>query len=254
MSFWNLVAKRIFWRHMLVMGVVSFLLITLIQVFLYLFTFHWQKIELPDFRGQNIQEVQSNSKYSHFVFEITDSIYNNDKKPGTIVSQIPSPGSSVKKGRKIYVTIISSTPEMVKLPNLQDLTLRETQSIFQTYGLKIGHIKYVPDIGRTVLKAIYNGKEVEWGASVPKGAKIDLVVGNGSESSSHDEEIVVPKLIGLTREKALERINSLGLNIGKEVYLSNKENKNENKFRVVKQDPPASEKVEYGTEINLWYE
>lgn len=253
MSFFSLITKKYFWKHTLLMLGITFVFILIIQIFLRLITFHGEKIEVPDFTGKNVRELQTSKEFRHFEFEIIDSVYNNDKSPGTVVSQIPSPGSLVKKGRKVYLTIISFTPEMTKMPNLIDLSLRESQAILKTYGLKIGKIEYVPDIGRTVIRAKYNGNVIAWGAPIPKGSKVDLVVGNGSRSVGSDEEIIVPKLIGLSRTKALEKISSSGLSVGKEVFLSG-ENKNDDQYRVVKQKPYHSQKVDYGTEIDLWYE
>ncbi|MCX7696897.1 MAG: PASTA domain-containing protein [Bacteroidales bacterium] len=253
MSFFSLITKKYFWKHTLLMLFITFILVLLIQIFLRFITFHGEKLEVPDFTGMNIVELQVNKEFRHFQFEVIDSVYNNDKNPGTVVSQIPSPGSFVKKGRKIYLTIISFSPEMTKMPNLIDLSLRESQAILKTYGLKIGKIEYVPDIGRTVIRAKYKGNVIAWGAPIPKGSKVDLVVGNGSRSVDSEEEIIVPKLIGLSRTKALEKISSCGLSVGKEVFLNN-EIKNDDQYRVVKQKPGQSQKVDYGTEIDLWYE
>jgi beta-lactam-binding protein with PASTA domain len=98
----------------------------------------------------------------------------------------------------IYVTLNSSEPPQVKMPNLIDVSYRQAVSILLSFGLKEGQISYKPDLAKNiVLKQLYNGQPVLPETKVLKGSSIDLVLGDGLGST----EIDVPELATLLTKK-----------------------------------------------------
>ena len=249
MSFLRFVRTIHFWKHLGLMAIVGFIIVWLITIFLNLFTFHGQSIEVPNFKGMTMDEISAMDGSGRFDFVVVDSVYDLARKPGSVISQLPYSGSHVKKGRSVYLTLVASEPESTKLPNLVDMTARQATALLETYGLKVGKIKYVPDVGQTVLKASIKGKELSWGASLPKGSKIDLVIGRGGKG----EKVIIPDLIGKSRDEARNIVTSLGLNIGAEIFKSKRDTL---KVKVVKQKPSASgeNEINVGETIDLWYE
>lgn len=238
-----------FWRNFALMIILGIILIWVTLFILKLYTFHGQSIEVPDFVGKTMMEINETRESRHYNFIVVDSVYDNSKTPGSVTSQLPLPGSHVKKGRSVYLTLIAFTPEKTKLPNLIDLTARQSSALLESHGLKVGRIEYVPDVGKTVLKAKYKGQVIQWGHVLNKGEKIDLVIGRGKGEG----KVYVPKLVGKTRDKARLAINDAGLNVGAEVFMNPDDTIN---VRVVKQNPRYSEKAEInlGQSIDLWYE
>ncbi|MEZ4894821.1 MAG: PASTA domain-containing protein [Saprospiraceae bacterium] len=53
-----------------------------------------------------------------FAVEVSDSIYEQGKPPGVVVSQDPKAESRVKEGRTIYFTVTKNNPDIIKLPDL----------------------------------------------------------------------------------------------------------------------------------------
>lgn len=238
-----------FWKHMALIIVAGLLLVWITLFFLRLYTFHGQSIEVPDFSGKTLTEIDEMRESRFYEFLIVDSVYDNTKTPGSVVSQLPLPGSHVKKGRSVYVTIIAFQPEKTKLPNLVDFTARQAAALLETNGLKVGKKEYVPDVGQTVIKAKHKGKVIPWGTELNVGEVIDLVIGKGKGNA----KVYVPKLVGKSREKAIQMINEAGLNVGAEVFMNPKDTVS---VRVVKQDPKHSEEneINVGASIDLWYE
>ncbi len=238
-----------FWKHLGLIALATMLLIWITLFFLRLYTFHGQSIEVPDFSGKTMSEIEEMRESRHYDFQIVDSVYDNTKTPGSVVSQLPLPGSHVKKGRTVYITIIAFQPEKTKLPNLVDLTARQAAALLETHGLKTGKKEYVPDVGQTIIKAKHNGKVIPWGTVLNKGEVIDLVIGKGKGNA----KVYIPKLVGKTREKAIQLINEAGLNVGAEVFMNPDDTIN---VRVVKQDPRygKDEEINIGSSIDLWYE
>ncbi|NLL27597.1 MAG: PASTA domain-containing protein [Bacteroidales bacterium] len=245
----SFIKSKYFWKNLALIILVGIILVWITMFILRLYTFHGQSIEVPDFVGKTMMEIDEMRESRHYNFVVVDSVYDNSKKPGSVSSQLPLPASHVKKGRTVYLTLIAFTPEKTKLPNLIDLTARQSSALLESHGLKVGRIEYVPDVGKTVLKAKYKGRVLQWGHVLNKGEKVDLVIGRGKGEG----KVYIPKLLGKTRDEARLIINDAGLNLGGEVFMNPKDTIN---VRVVKQSPRYSEEAEInlGETIDLWYE
>ena len=135
------------------------------------------------------------------------------------------------------------------MPDLKDLTLRQAIATLQTYGLQIGRMEYVPDIGtNAVLKQMFKGREIRPGTMMEKGATIDLVLGLGIGGS----RIHVPFLIGMSRSAALNLLAGDSLYMGAEIYMDTKDTV---KARVYKQSPAYSSGLylNIGQSIDIWF-
>lgn len=249
MKIFSFIKSIHFWKHLALIILAGLIIIWITLFFLRLYTFHGQSIEVPNFSGKTMEEIQIMRESRHYNFTIVDSVYDNSKTPGSVVSQLPLPGSHVKKGRTIYLTIIAFTPEKTKLPNLIDFTYRQAEALLETHGLKVGKVERVPDVGQTVIKAKYKGKVIPWGTELNKGEKIDLVIGKGKGGG----KVYIPKLIGKSREQAHQLIHEAGLNVGAEIFFNPNDTVN---VRVVKQNPKfdKEKEINIGESVDLWYE
>ena len=249
MSLSDFLKSRIFFKHLLVSVVITILLLFGIFQMLAVYTFHGREVIVPDYTGLTINELKSAVTYADFEFVVVDSVYDPQKEKGTIVTQDPLPNSKVKQHRKLYLTVIASVPEKVSMPDLKDLTLRQAIATLQTYGLQLGQTYKVPDIGtNSVLKQMYQGREVRPGTMMVKGATIDLVIGSGMGGN----RIQVPFLIGMSRSAVLNLLAADSLYIGAEIYMDAKDTIN---ARVYKQSPAFAPGLllNTGQSIDLWF-
>lgn len=249
MSLSDFLKSRVFFRHLLVSVVITILLLFGIFQMLAVYTFHGREVIVPDYTGLTINELKSAVTYADFEFVVVDSVYDPQKEKGTIVTQDPLPNSKVKQHRKLYLTVIASVPEKVSMPDLKDLTLRQAIATLQTYGLQLGQTYKVPDIGtNSVLKQMYQGREVRPGTMMVKGATIDLVIGSGMGGN----RIQVPFLIGMSRSAVLNLLAADSLYIGAEIYMDAKDTIN---ARVYKQSPAFAPGLllNTGQSIDLWF-
>ncbi|TSA24127.1 MAG: PASTA domain-containing protein [Bacteroidetes bacterium] len=152
-------------------------------IFLSGYTGHDTYIPVPDLRGKLIEEVVKSSFYTDFRFIVLDSVFDADLPPGTILYQDPWVDTRVKQNRQIYVTISSATPDQVSMPDLKFLTLRQAQSMLESYGLKLGNLYYTPAFDAdAVQQQLFSGQPIQPGERIYKGSEIDLVVGTGGGS------------------------------------------------------------------------
>ncbi|HCN85177.1 MAG TPA: serine/threonine protein kinase, partial [Sphingobacteriaceae bacterium] len=134
-----------------------------------------------------------------------------DKPPGTIIEQDPDPNTNVKTNRTIYLTVITNLAPNVNLPDIVEKTFLEVQVILSNYGLKVGDTIYRSDIARDrVLDATFAGQSIRKGELIPKGSRINLVLGDGKGSS----EVDLPDLTGLTLGDARFALRGASLNLG----------------------------------------
>lgn len=246
MSLIAFLKSRSFFRTLLVMVVLTVVIAWLFVLMLNLYTRHNSELPMPDVRGYHPEELASNSSLKRYEYIIIDSVYDTQKPKGTILTQDPEPESMVKRGRKVYLTVVAVNPEQVAMPNLIDLTLRQARSVLETYGLRLGTLTYVPDIGKTIMKQLKGNKEIEPGENIEKGSRINLVVGEGTDN----ERLIVPMLVGENYKDAIAALQLAGFNVGEEVFMDEKDPA---VLRVFRQQPLPNFKTDKGGKINLWY-
>ncbi len=177
----ELFKTRKFWRTLTLMFCASVVVVVLTILSLSFFTRHGQSYVVPDLTGLTLQHLEPlNEKYG-FEFVVIDSVFDENSPSGTVLKHDPAPDATVKRGRKFYITMVSSMPDMVKVPNLVDLSLRQATSTLQSAGLFVGTVTYQPGaFQNAVLEQTYRGQEISPGEKVRKGSYINLVV-SGSE-------------------------------------------------------------------------
>jgi len=248
--------EKKFWINLGIAVGVALLLAFGIFQGLGIYTRHGSSVEVPNVVGMQADEATKILTKSGFRVEIVDSLYDlppdlKDKgiEFGDVIMQNPKGKEKVKKGRRFYLMIRTSTPPMVEMPNLVDLSLRQAISILNAKGLKVGKVDTKPGLP-PVMRQIYQGKIIKPGTKIPKESKIDLWVGSGDGEAV---EISIPTLIGLTRNQALSTLGNYGLNPGSEVFTGSI--KDSSKAVVIRQSPVPNEdnKINQGDDIDLWY-
>jgi eukaryotic-like serine/threonine-protein kinase len=152
------------------------------------YTRHGEAIPVPEVKGLTIEEAAQKLKASKLNCTISDSVYLPDKKKGAVVEQNPPANFKVKSGRKVFLTINSFFPERVKMPDVVGVSLRQAKAVLETYGLKTGKLKYVPDIAKdNVLEQRFKGKKITESTVIEKGSSIDLVLGKGEKEEEAEE-------------------------------------------------------------------
>jgi beta-lactam-binding protein with PASTA domain len=181
---------------LIIMLGISLLVILLIGISLRVITKHGQEYLLPDFTGMDSEQVyrfaQDSNQYE-FEIVIVDSVFVPDKKGGTVLTQEPAAGSTVKKGRKVYLSMVAMSMPKIEMPNLVDLSLRQAENMLQTNELQLGQVIYkASKYPNAVLEQRYKGRIIEPGMMIPYQSKITLIVGKkplfGEEIEEEMEE------------------------------------------------------------------
>lgn len=179
---------NIYVRNIILIIIVASGLIAITLFCLNKYTRHNETIEVPDLKGLQIQDAASIISSSNLRYEVVDSVYNQEGIPGAIVEQIPLGKSHVKEGRTIYLTIQAKTEQLVSIPDLEDASLRQAESLLKSLGFNRINIEKVPSQYQDlVFGVVYKGITVKPGQKIPKNSILTLRVGDGGVSSDSTE-------------------------------------------------------------------
>ncbi|NVO08998.1 MAG: PASTA domain-containing protein [Bacteroidales bacterium] len=228
-------------------------IVLLFFIFLFIFTRHGQSYPVPSFSGLKHNEVVKLAKKYKLRVEVTDSVYILTRKPGTVVEQIPAAGVKVKQNRRVLLTINARNPKKVEMPNIVGVTLRQAKGILDQQGLIVGNLVFVPDIAvNNILEQKFRGKPLEPGTMIPKGSRVDLVLGRGMQN----EKGGLPLLIGLNQSESRSRLIDASLNLGQVKYDETiKDYKDSLNAMVYSQYPAYSEEsnsISFGARVDIW--
>ncbi len=201
--------------NFVVFGIVLYLLVWVAAFLLSGYTRHGQSLTLPNLKGLKVEDAESVLRQRKLRMVITDTVFMENIPKSALVDQNPAPNSKVKEGRIVYVTLNSDATASVLMPNLISSSARYAETVLMGIGLKIGNISFKPDIAQNnVLDQLWRGQSIQPNTRIPKGAVIDLIVGDGSGGSL----VPMPNLTGLNLLDATNVLQSSLLQLGSVIY------------------------------------
>ena len=252
MSLKNFILSKVFVKNLGFAIVIIVGIIMVLLIWMNFYTRHGQARPVPDFYGLTLKETVKLAKKSRLRYQVVDSVYTTLVPRGCIAEQNPKPGFKVKKWRNIILTINAFKPEMVAVPNLVDLPIRQAKALIESSGLTLGESRYKPDLSiNVVIEQLYNGKKISEGDSLQKGSAVDLILGKGLSN----ERTPVPFLIGMNLEPAKNKILFSSLSLGTYVYDNSiRSGEDTLKAFVYKQNPEYKNdaNLQLGSAIYLW--
>ena len=252
MNFFRFLTTNKFLRHLGLAVAIGIILLLCIFIWLKIYTHHGQAITVPNLAGLTMEEVDDVTSSRRLRYEVVDSVFSTEMPRGTVLKQNPKANSQVKKNRKIFLTMNAINLEMVAMPRLVGLSIRQARLALQNVGLILGDIEYRPDYAiNNVLQQMLNDSVINEGTEITKGVVIDLVLGMGLSS----EITRVPDLIGLGLEEATEMIADYYLNIGAVTYDESMEDEEDSaQVFIWRQYPEFDEfkRLNMGMEVDIW--
>jgi eukaryotic-like serine/threonine-protein kinase len=202
-------------RKTILLAIGSVIVIAVIAFYsLDFYTRHDSGVPVPKLTGMQINNALNILKEQGFGVSI-DSVYVLDQVPGTVVEQDPDAGTEVKENRVIYLKIVKNQAPPVALPDIMDAPYISAVATISNYGLKVGDTTYRSDIARDhVLEVRFAGQAIQPGTKIPKGSKIDLVLGDGAGAS----EVEIPDLVDQDLDAAKFALKGSGLVLGTITY------------------------------------
>ncbi len=249
-SLGNFIFSKLFLKNLIFAILVAIVFLFGSFFSLNVITHHGEGLSVPDFTGMSIRQVAKEASNKNLKFEIIDSVFNAPGKKGTVIAQIPPPDFKVKEGRTILLTVKTFNPQRIPMPDFTGVSLIQAKADIETFGLKIGKLKYIPDIAtNNVLEQMFQGKPISAGTLIEKNSVIDLVLGLGKSNKI----TIVPDFRGLNYDDASENAANSSLNIGVLIYDQTVETSQDSINALIwKQSPGTNTQITIGSPIDVW--
>lgn len=179
--------KNIYVKNVLMMIGVFVGLVIIVLFLLNFYTKHNESITVPTVKGLQVQEAAGILESSDLRYEISDSIFQAEGAPGSIIEQIPKEQSKVKKGRTVFLVIKAKGVQLVSVPELKDYSRRQAEAQLASLGFNKVTIQEVPAAYKGLVISIsYRGKQLTPNQKIPKGSPLVMTVGAGGDISEGD--------------------------------------------------------------------
>jgi beta-lactam-binding protein with PASTA domain len=141
-----LLLMRAFFRYVL-MGLVLITVFLVSALTAMRLAIHGREAAVPNVTGMLPAEAQRIAAASGLLFEVEDHFYSQDVPAEHILSQLPPPGTEVRRGWKIRVAE-SLGPQRVEIPDLVGQSARAAEINLAQRGLQLGaeSVIHLPDL------------------------------------------------------------------------------------------------------------
>ncbi|MBN9301260.1 MULTISPECIES: PASTA domain-containing protein [Dysgonomonas] len=179
--------KNIYVKNVLMMIGAFVGLVIIVLFLLNFYTKHNESITVPTVKGLQVQDAAGILESSDLRYEISDSIFQAEGAPGSIIEQIPKEQSKVKKGRTVFLVIKAKGVQLVSVPELKDYSRRQAEAQLASLGFNKITIQEVPAAYKGLVISIsYRGKQLTPNQKIPKGSPLVMTVGAGGDVSEGD--------------------------------------------------------------------
>lgn len=191
-DFFSFKKNRLFWINIIAMAVVAMAALFVTMSWLDHYTHHGESVQVPDLRTMSAQQAIDKLAEQGLVGTVSDSTYAKGMLPGTVIQHTPLPGSSVKRGRLVYLTVSTSGAPAVNIPDIiNNSSLREAEARLKVAGFKLGEPELVPGEAKDWVVGLKSGgRELTIGDKLPEGSTISIMVGAGDEGLLIDSTAV----------------------------------------------------------------
>lgn len=230
------------WRRLLLGATIALACgIVLDQVVMPLVVHSRKTITMPNVIGMPVEQaVELLQRYGLHVQDIRQQ-YDSSQPAGRVVLQMPFPNTTVREGRRVYL-VVSRGDELVRVPSLVGMSLRDAQLALLREGLQLGSISAMPcdSIGSSGIIAQSPAAD----ALVRVGTAVAVTVCRDTAA-----QVEVPSVLYVTAAEAEQLLLQANLQVGEilhehdETYMPG---------TVIRQEPPAGARVPPLTQVRLW--
>jgi eukaryotic-like serine/threonine-protein kinase len=163
-----------------------------------------EEVRVPDLVGQDIVSVIEMVRQQGLELRVDRQEPNATMPRDTVISQIPPPGSGIKKGRQVRV-VVSQGPSELLAPKLVGENFHKADLVIRQAGFSPGEVSWVSS--ESVERDIVIAQNPQAGSPLDKGGALSLLVSTGKKAGL----LIMPKLTGKRPEEALRIVDRLEL-------------------------------------------
>lgn len=158
------------------------------------YTHHGEGIKVPQLEGMQYAKAYNIVVNSGLNIIVSDSGYNKRLPPDCVLNQNPGPGTMVKSGHTVYVTVNSPSSPSFAIPDVVDnSSYREAEAKLMALGFKLLPPKQIEGEKDWVYGILCRGRRVATGDRVSIEDPLTLIIGNGSYDTDEEIDYVEPE-------------------------------------------------------------
>jgi beta-lactam-binding protein with PASTA domain len=169
---------------------------------------HGREVTIPKLVGMSPFEAERAGAASGLQVVVERQFYSADIPEGKIMTQMPPPGTVVRRGWSIRVAQ-SLGPQRVAIPDVTGGSERVAELNIQRRGLSLGSVAHV-NLPDTQLDQVIS-QSPPANASGVSAPKINMLVSDGPEAAIY----VMPNLTGQPLGSAMLALQDAGIKVGK---------------------------------------
>ena len=226
----------------------SVVLVAIIAVVTYLFMNGGRKEYIvPNLINKTLEEAINEVNGTEFSIDEEGIVYevSEDVEEGRIIRQNPGANQSVKKNKKIQLTVSSGVTEgTIPVPKVVDMDYEAAKSILADKGLKSQIIE--EESSEYALNMVIS-QSPKTGTKVTDGSTVILHVCTKVIDSEDNSTVTVPNLKGMTRSDAEKALRAKGLVIGN----TKKQLADISPGQIISQEPEDGTSVAKGSSVDI---
>ena len=193
-EFFGKFASGFLWGNLLAMALVIILLAFGVKYGLEIYTHHGEGIEVPKVEGMLYANARSLVEESGLRIIVGDSGYNKRLAADCVLAQNPGPGTNVKEGHTVYVTINTPSSPSFAIPDVVDnSSYREAEAKLMALGFKLLPPQRVSGEKDWVYGILCRGRRVSTGDRISIEAPLTLMIGSGQFETEEELDDVEPE-------------------------------------------------------------
>ncbi len=193
-EFFGKFASTFLWGNLLAMVLVVIVLCLGVNYGMKLYTHHGEGIKVPKIEGMLISNARSMAEADGLNIMVSDSGYNKKLPADCILAQNPGPGTMVKQGHTVYVTVNSPSSPTFAIPDVVDnCSFREAEAKLMAIGFKLQPPQYVSGEKDWVYGILCKGRRVSTGDHVSIDTPLTLMVGSGVYDAGDEIDYIEPE-------------------------------------------------------------
>lgn len=194
-----------------VAGALLIVMVIFDMIIMPLYVEQGETTQVPDVVGMPIDSAMIHLRDLDLVPNRAEVRFDRMYPESTVAAQNPAPGSIVKFGRGVYLTVSGGEP-MAAVPALRGRSLRDAALALEGVNLRTGGVNY--EVSLEYPENTVMGQSIMEGTRVPWRSAISLTVSQGPSA----ERVPVPNVINRSLADAERIILQAGLTLGTITY------------------------------------
>lgn len=173
-------------------------------------------VQVPDVRRLSVSEARDVLERMKLEMRIADRVANERAEPDQVISVDPEPGTQVREGGRVNVTI-SLGSRMIEVPDVKGLTLDRARAVLEGLALRLS-----PTVDQVTNEDVPAGTVVsqlpEARTQVARMSEVKLVISTGDAAITDDAEreyvyTLTMRTVGVTRQTQvrIEMLDNRGI-------------------------------------------